>query len=205
MANVKMYGFRHVGSLTGESPKALPIRVASGYSSAIGANIGIHPGDPVIKLTDGTCRHATAAGGNQIYGIVAGIGPLSSSSLRSPWDNYLPYGTIQTSPDLPFVYVIPAAEQLFECDVYATNASYDTYSEYVAYIGANLDMTYSGAVAPKLWPMLDMTTASNTSTLQWRIVDVSKRIDQDFASDYVKLIVTVNVTQQAPWQTTGLA
>ena len=63
----------------------------------------------------------------------------------------------------------------------------------------------SNANNPKMTPQLNVSTHAGTGTLQWRILGVSETLaNKDFSGSYVKLLVTVNVTQQAPVQTTGI-
>lgn len=201
MANTQKYGFRLVAS-RGIAPKPEPFRVASAYSGSEGGiTIDLNVGDPVKMLSTGYVAHADA--GDLILGVVAGIGPLLSTSLRCPWDTKLPAGTVQASPNEPVIYVQPAANALFEvdCDDAVTAT---TYAGYVAFIGENCDHSWSGVSATaKGWPMLDISDHKAASA-GWRIVDIQKRIDQDYASVYVKLIVTANEVFQAPYYTSGV-
>lgn len=204
-------GFRWVKSLFGDSPpSAQAVRVASGYTGAIngGTTIDLNIGDPVRYVSTGTIAHAAgnegASGGEDISGIVVGFLPYWDGYKRVPgWR--LPantvYGSILERQSYALIY--PAVGHIWEVDVDdATTAT--TESGYVAFIGENCDHRLTAGSEPKTNCLLDIST-HGTATAQWRIVNISQSVaNQDFSGAYVKLYVTVNETQTAPFVTTGV-
>jgi hypothetical protein len=204
MANTALYGFRWVRALDGGSddPPVMPYRIASAYNGTLGGTaIDINIGDPITQLNTG--YHAVAAGseGTQanIAAVVVGVGPYYDSNLgRMTINKKLPnqQGAYSTNYEREtFVYGIPVEGQVFEIDCDDTSSSYDTYAEYLAFVGENADHILLTGSEPKANPKLDISTHNTTYSLQWRIVDIAKRIDQDYASAGVKLYVTCNRVQ----------
>lgn len=204
-------GFKWVRSLFGHTPPSpVTCRVASGYSGSIngGSTIDINLGDPVRFVSTGTVAHAAGneggSGGEDIFGIVCNILPYWDGTRRVPGFR-LPAGTAYGSvlERQSFVEVIPVAGQLFEIEaddvVTAT-----TEAGYYAFIGENADHRLTTGSEPKTNCMLDIST-HGTATAQWRIVNISQTVaNQDFSGAYVKLYVTCNETQIAPFVTTGV-
>lgn len=210
--NNKGYGgFKWVRSHFGYSPPStVACRVASAYSGAIngGSTIDINIGDPVRWVSTGTVAHAAgneAAGNNgqDIYGVVVGVMPYYDGTRMVPGFR-LPaattYGSVLERQS--FVLVYPVAGQIFEIDV-DDIVTATTEAGYIDLIGNNADHRLTTGSEPKTNCLLDISTAG-TATAQWRIVDIAKtRANQDFSGAYVKLWVTCNETQIAPFVTTG--
>ncbi len=212
--NVRKYGFRFIKSIQGQpNPKPIRCPIASAYQPAVGAtSVNLNVGDPVLRTTTGTIIKAIGTEGtqSQIYGIIVGFGPMYQAGAMLPSDKYpapITYGTARDRESA--AYVVPVVGNLFEVDCNAILSGATTYFDYRALIGENADMILtadtSDASNPKMTPQLNVSTHAGTSTLQWRIEGVSTCAENaDFSGNYVKLIVTPNVVQQAPYQTTGI-
>lgn len=218
--NQAFYGFRPVTGGNGVAQVGRTIRmpVASNYDSnqanAVGtAGIGFRAGDVVNLLPDGTVKHcgvgtnATAA--NQPFGVVVSVDPWFDSTIGQNGamrraDN-LPAGVVYgTNLDRQsFLEILPMTGQVFEVDVNdATTAT--TQGAYDAFAGENVNLVYT-AVAPKAFPRINISTHAGTATLQFRIIGRSLSLNnQDFSGANVKLLVTGNLVQQAPFNPTGI-
>lgn len=212
--NTRIYGIRWVRSITGApNPKPRRMPIASAYQPAVGAtNVNLNVGDPVLLTTTGTIIKAVGSEGTQtqVYGIIVGFGPMFQAGNMIPSNFYpapITYGTARDRESA--AYVVPVVGGTFEMDCSAILTGATTYFDYRALIGENADMVLtadtSNASNPRMTPQLDVNSHNPaTATLQWRIEDVSPRVDQDFTGNYVKLLVTCNRVQQAPYQTTGI-
>lgn len=195
MANITEYGFRWVGSLSGQTsgPPVLVCRVASTYQATVGgSNVHLRPGDVVKRVNTGGVNLA-AGGDTDILGVIMGIGPYLDSAGKKTFGRHLPGGTTWTSQaDASTVLVIPAAGQIFEADCYDTAGTYDTQAEYEAFVGENADHR-NDRDATNLWatPTLDIGTHVTTAA-GWRILKISGPWSTDFASSHVKAWVTIN-------------
>lgn len=204
--NLAQYGFRWQYSLASEDPIAFRVRVASGYqASPGGVNVDLNVGDPVIMVSDGTV--ALAAATNPVYGIVDGIGPYYNAGIGAmvPGGPALPGGTTYGSnlARQSFIYILPVANQVFEVDA-DDNVTATTEAAYNALIGENCDITINQVSGDThAYPLLDISTHVTTSA-QCRIIDIGRQGNTDFAGTRVKLLVTFNKVQQAPYVTTGV-
>jgi len=204
--NAAQYGFRWQFSLVGRDMPIVRKRVASGYQAAPGGvNVDLNVGDPVILVNDGTI--ALAAAGNSIYGIIAGIGQYYNAGIgaKVPGGPSLPGGTAYGTnlDNQSIVFVVPAANQVFEIDC-DDNVTATTEAAYIALIEENADITInqvSGSTTAK--PLLDISD-HKTATAGCRIVDLGKQGNFDYSGTRVKLLVTVNEVQQAPYVTAGV-
>lgn len=221
--NVALYGFRIYNGSTEDTGAPLVVRtpVASNYSSAtpVGtAGVGFRAGDVVNQLTDGTVQHVVAGDGTtsavtmRPLGVVVGIDPWFDSTIGQN-------GALRRTDNLPtgVVYgtnferqsnllIVPAENATFEVDVGgAAGAVATTYAAFLALVGTNVNLVYN-AVAPKAFPTLDGVLANyGTATRQFHIVGVSPTfMNQDFTGANVKLLVRVNMAQNAPFNTTGI-
>ncbi len=203
--NASLYGFRWQRSRFGLSEITERMYVASGYqASPSGVSVDLRPGDPVIKVSDGTV--ALAAAGNATYGIIAGIGQYFDGSVMRPGGASLPGGTTWGSVQerVSVVHVVPVAGHVFEIDC-DDNTTATTEATYRSYIGENADITINQVSGSTLAsPLLDISTHATTNTLVWRIVDLALGGNLDFAGTRVKLLVTCNLVQQAPWTILGI-
>ena len=115
--NTALYGFRWQRSRFNLHEITERMYVASAYQAAPGAvNVDLRPGDPVIKVSDGTV--ALAAAGNATYGIIAGIGQYFDGDVMRPGGPALPGGTTwgTNRERVSVVHVVPAAGHVFEID-----------------------------------------------------------------------------------------
>lgn len=216
--NVAMYGFRPAtgGLGFGQMGRTIHLPVASNYSSTtpVGtAGVGFRAGDVVVQLTDGTLQHCvvdsspTVAEFSAPLGVVIAVAPWFDSTIGQNGamrraDN-LPTGVVYgTNLDRQsFLEILPIAGAEFEVDVSGGAAT--TLAAYQALVGSNCDLIYS-AVAPKAFPRINLG-ANDTTARAFRIVRVSPTLNnQDFSGLNVKLIVTGNMVQSAPFQTTGI-
>lgn len=172
----------------------------------------LHVGDPVQVLSTGYVSLAVGSEGTQttIDGIVVGFSPEFDGTVMQPRNKHVGgQGAYSTNYEREnFVYVVPAEGNIFEIDC-DDNTTFTTYATYLAAISENADMVLSAdttnANDPKATPRLDISTHNTTSTLQWRILDIGQTADNvDYSGNYVKLLVTINKTSQAPFQTTGV-
>jgi hypothetical protein len=203
--NVHQYGFRvwkgHESIAHGGIQR---MRVASGYSPTVGGNnVNINVGDPVKKVSDGTI--AICAAGDAVYGVVTRIHPYFNG-VRMTFGTNLPFNTVYGSnlERQSFVTIHLAQGAIFEIDA-DDNVTATTQAAYTAFIGENADVNNVGdTVNQTVNPQLDISTHATTNTLVWRIVDISPRVDLDYTGKFMKLLVTANVVQDAPYQTTGV-
>jgi len=212
--NMRAYaGFKWVRSLVGSTPpSSIPLRVASGYAGSINGGSGsidINIGDPVRLLSTGYAVHAAgneaaANAAEDIYGIVVAVLPYWDGQVKT-FGNRLPYGTAYGSvlERQSYVLVYPAAGHIWEIEVDdATTAT--TEAGYTALIGENCDHRLTTGSEPKTNCLLDISTHVAT-TAQWRIHNISQSVaNQDFSGAYVRLYVTCNETQLAPFVTAGI-
>lgn len=210
--NTREYGFRWIKGEYGQvNPPIQRVRLATAYQPAAGGtSVDLHPGDPMQILSTGYGGIAVGSEGTQsiIYGICAGFSPEFDGTVMQPRNKHIGgSGAYSTNLERQnFVYVIPVAGQVFEIDCDdATTAT--TEAAYLALIGENTDMVLTAdttnANDPKATPQLDISL-HNTTALQWRIVDIAPRVNTDYSGNYVKLRVTCNKVQQAPFNTTGV-
>lgn len=216
MDNIHRYGFRWVGSLSGDSEvHPLKVPLASGVNFNINGdatNYNLYPGDPVKMLSTG---YWTLAGGfenaanaaDPVDGIVAHIGPFYDSSLgrMRPGTN-LPSGvTYGTNFERQsFVYVIPTGGQIFEIDADATTLN--TMALIIDAYNNNYDMQLAGVAANlSVNPMLHMAAGGGTATAGWRLLRLSDTVEnQDITGLYVKFLVTVNEAKMPPFSAVGV-
>lgn len=198
MDNRVEYGFRPVMTIDGSAiPNPIPCAVASGYQgNEAAANVDISIGDPVRRLSSGYVELAGA--GEDIYGVVVGIKPYwNGTEMR--FGDRLPGGTVwgTVRSRMSELLVVPAANIIWEVDCNAALSGATTYLDYLAVVGENADHIFVPST-PIGNPRLNISTHVAT-TAQWRILDVSKTLNnQDFSGSFVKLLVTVNETQQGP-------
>jgi hypothetical protein len=205
--NIHYRGFRWAKSNAHPCPKPQEKVVASGYQAqddASGFNVDLNAGDPVKLVSGGTV--ALANGGDAVWGIIVAV------SDRGVWDaNLGQFGAMRPSTKVPGgtapgtniaretrVLVVPASTGLWEIDA-NNNTSYTTEALYADIVGLNADHACTGVAADKVAdPTLDMTTVLTTESLGWRIEGISlNRSNQDFTGENVKLIVSVNQSEEA--------
>lgn len=204
--NAALYGARFQYSRGGPNEKVMRVRVASAYqASPGGVSVDLNVGDPIKKVNDGTI--ALCAAGDAIFGWVAGIGQYYSAAIGGivPGGVSLPGGTTYGSvlERQSFVFITPAAGMVFEMDV-DDNTTATTEAGYTALIGENCDITINQVSGDThAYPLVDISD-HKTGTAQLRIVDLARYIPQDYSGTRVKLLMTTNEVQEAPFQTTGV-
>jgi len=209
--NTRQYGFRWVRSVAGVAmPKPQRVRIASAYqATAGGTNVDVHPGDPIQILSTGYGSLAVGSEGTQtvVYGIAVSFGPQYDGTAMWPKNKYS-VSTYSTNFERQtFMNVVPVVGSVFEIDC-DDASTFTTEATYLAAIGENADFVLTAdttnANDPKATPQLDISTHNTTSTLQCRIEDIAQQVNTDFSGNYVKLYVTFNKVQQAPYNTTGV-
>lgn len=187
MPNMTMGGYRFAYSTGGGKDPTVSIEhVATGNSTAI------FKGD-VLKRVSGGGVDVAAAGDLDIVGVCDGVEQYwDGENLRK--GNYLPASTAYSTnlSRQSKLRVIGATNAVFEVDADDGVTATDE-ATFQSYIGENCDITAgAGSTASGLsGHSLDISTHA-TATAQMRIVGIAKRIDQDFASSRVKLLVQVN-------------
>jgi len=195
MPNPRLYGFRYLGPMTGKNPqRPIRYRVASAYAVAL--NIG----DVVEEAAGGTCILSPPGSAVlSMLGVIVGIGPYWDG-VKMTMGDFLPANTTPGAVNFEresFVYVMPAANNLFEA-VCGTLLAAPTRAGYLTTIGNNIDHMNT-PVANKNWPELDAATAPAAAAAQWRIMDFSRTaLAVDWAALYVPLIVSGNEIATPP-------
>ena len=215
--NVAVYGIRWAKGYNGGTDYPQPVEcfVASGAPFDVNGgaqNVALGIGDPVTRIADGSVTLCAGSeggsGGVALYGIVVGVAPYYDSvqGVMRPTaalpDNVV-YGTNLERQSK--VFVIPVVGSVFEidCDDAVTAT---TEAAYQALVGTNCDHVLSGvaSVDTRAKPKLDISS-TGTATAQWRIVGLSKSLDnQDFSGANVKLLVVANETQDPVTGATGI-
>lgn len=188
------------------APSLRPVFVASAYQAAPGAtNVNLWPGDPVTKIGDGTVILAVAGG--QIDGVIVGIAPFYDGvSMR--FGDSLPgttpaYGTNLDRQSV--LYIVDPGLAIFECTC-NDNTTFTTKATYTAAIGENVNHILTPVAADlKSYPQLNISGHAVTATLSWRIIGLSPRPEIDYSGLNVPLLVTPNLTGQAPFTPLGIA
>lgn len=212
--NQHFYGFRWRRNMTQSgsgAPKPIRVRFASAFApTANGNGVNLRVGDPVSLLSTGYAGVAVGSEGTQlgIYGILVGFGPRWDGAQMQFTDKYVSGTTYGTILDRESVgWVIPVQDQVFEIDC-DDKVTATTRAGYLAFVGENCDHRLpsdtTNSADPKVDPYLDISSHATTNTLQWRIVDLSDRIDVDYSGSNVPLLVTCNRVQMAPHNTTGI-
>jgi len=201
MANRLYSGARWKGSFVAPACVTPPIEIlpiADNYGTAI------YIGDFVKLASTGYIQAASA--GDTIYGVFAGCDQYFDGTAIRKGGKYPAsqvYGTNferQTK-----ARIIPAFGQIFELDTDDTAASYDSYAEFLAFIGENCEWIAGTAIDDTSGTLLDISTHATTNTLSLHLRGISNAVDHDFAAKGVKLLCTVNLLQQpTAGSTTGI-
>jgi hypothetical protein len=210
MNNLTGYGFRWAKEWPGQRdiPGIIPRYVASAASfdpSGGTANCVLGPGDVVNEVSDGTvffCQGTENAQTPRIpYAVVVGVYPFFDASLGSHgamrWGTVLPsdvaWGTNINRASK--VACVPITAGVWEVDIDETSASWDTEAEFRDMIGENVDMINTNSPTNRLAPKLDISSNATTATLYFRIVGISRTVEnQDFSGTGVKLLVRANIS-----------
>jgi len=203
--NKHQYGFRWSVAYNGKpcpQPMVKHVATAQDDKDDAGVSIGMRAGDPVKLVTTGGVIVALTT--NAVWGIVVGILPYWDGTkmvIGSKLPNQTTWGTIESRRSK--VLVVPASAGVWEIDCDVSAAAYDTEGEYQAFVGENTEHVVPGGTATLVAPTdsadpyLDISEHATTNTLGWRIEGVAPTLEnQDFSGEYVKMLVTVNLSQE---------
>jgi hypothetical protein len=203
--NVHRYGFRWYGGQHNSCPKGREYPVADTYQATIdggGTSVDLRIGDPVKLVSDGSVALANTT--DIVFGIVVGVAGVwvSADSAMRPRDR-VPGGTTggglldrQTR-----VLVVPAKQGLWEIDVNDVVTA-TTEAAYRAFVNENVEHVCTGDVTnstqPKADPRISISSHAVTAGHGWRIVGISKTVEnRDFSGANVKIVVQVNDSNEA--------
>ena len=212
MANTsKINGFRPVKHVTGAPYNGQ----ANIYGVASGDSTALFVGDVVKLAADGNAAgiqyvtaHAagTAGTGQPALGVVVGIintkldpveGRMSAGTISLDTPVYRP-GSVEQ-----YVLVADSPDLIFEVEATAAGSA---YSFAVADIGQNANIfagsgsTTTGNSAHSL----NMSDKGTAATLPFKIVGVSKKIDNEVTGNYTKVLVQINNHQYKSVGTVGV-
>lgn len=212
MANTsKINGFRPVKHVTGAPYNGQ----ANIYGVASGDSTALFVGDVVKLAADGnaagiqyvTAHAAGVAGtGQPALGVVVGVintkldpvdGRMSGGSISLDTPVYRP-GSVEQ-----YVLVADAPDLIYEVEATAAGSA---YSFAVADIGQNANIfagsgsTTTGNSAHSL----NMSDKGTAATLPFKIVGVSKKIDNEVTGNYTKVLVQINNHQFKSVGTVGV-
>jgi len=199
MANTsKIRGFIPVKHVTGAPYNGQ----ANIYATAAADGTAIFVGDPVKITSDGNAQGiqivTKATAGAAILGICVGVinskldpvaGTMTSGSIALDTPQYRVASTAQ------YILVADSPDLLFEVEA-ATGAN-AAYSFAVADIGLNADLTTvaGSTTTGTSAAALDMSTKAVTATLQFKIMGVVQRPDNEITGNYTKVLVKFNNAQ----------
>ena len=212
MANTsKINGFRPVKHVTGAPYNGQ----ANIYGVASGDSTALFVGDVVKLAADGnaagiqyvTAHAAGVAGtGQPALGVVVGIintkldpveGRMSAGSISLDTPVYRP-GSVEQ-----YVLVADSPDLIYEVEATAAGSA---YSFAVADVGQNANIfagsgsTSTGNSAHSL----NMSDKGTAATLPFKIVGVSKKIDNEVTGNYTKVLVQINNHQYKSVGTVGV-
>lgn len=159
-------------------------------------------GDPVKLLADanaqGVQQVTKATAGAAVLGVVVGVintkldpiaGGMTGGSISIDTPVYRPASTGQ------YVLVCDSPDVVYEVEA-ATGAN-AAYSFAVADVGLNADLTTvaGSTTTGTSAASLNMAGAANTATLQWKILGVVQRPDNEITGQYTKVLVKINNAQ----------
>ena len=208
MDNVKRYGFRW--SIAGNGGKSCPnplyYTVASGQNDTndgAGFSVDLNVGDPVKMVNDGGVSLALTT--EEVLGIITTISPYWDGT-RMVFGNKLPNQTTWGTNEerRSYVGIVPATAGTWEIDC-DDKVTATTKTAYELLIHLNTEHVVPGIAAQtSADPMLDISLVNTTNTLIWRIVGISRTLEnQDFSGSYVKLLVQINVGEEAGFVATA--
>ena len=212
MANTsKINGFRPVKHVTGAPYNGQ----ANIYGVASGDSTALFVGDVVKLAADGnaagiqyvTAHAAGSAGtGQPALGVVVGVintkldpvdGRMSAGSISLDTPVYRP-GSVEQ-----YVLVADSPDLIYEVEATAAGSA---YSFAVTDIGQNANIfagsgsTTTGNSAHSL----NMSDKGTAATLPFKIVGVSKKIDNEVTGNYTKVLVQINNHQYKSVGTVGV-
>lgn len=199
MANLtKIAGFRAVKHVNGSPYNGQ----ANIYATAAADGTAIFVGDPVKLAADANAQGVQivtkATAGAAVLGVCVGVintkfdqvlGNMSGGSVSLDTPQYRPASTAQ------YILVCDAPDVIYEVEA-ATGANAN-YAFAVADVGLNADAgvvagsTTTGASAATL----NMAGAAATATLQFKIMGVVLRPDNEVTGNFTKVLVKINNAQ----------
>ena len=199
MANIsKIRGFQPVKHVNG-SPYNGQSNI---YYVSASDNTALFVGDPVKLAADANAQgiqHVTkATAGAAVLGVVVGVintkldpvgGTMSGGSIALDTPVYRPASTGQ------YVLVCDSPDVVYEVE--AVTGSNASYSFAVADVGLNADLsTVAGpTVTGTSAAALNMAIAAVGATLQWKILGVVQRPDNEITGANTKVLVKINNAQ----------
>lgn len=159
-------------------------------------------GDPVKLLADanaqGVQQVTKATAGAAVLGVVVGVintkldpiaGGMTGGSISIDTPVYRPASTGQ------YVLVCDSPDVVYEVE--ASTGANAAYSFAVADVGLNADLTTvaGSTTTGTSGASLNMAGAANTATLQWKILGVVQRPDNEITGQYTKVLVKINNAQ----------
>ena len=159
-------------------------------------------GDPVKLLADanaqGVQQVTKATAGAAVLGVVVGIintkldpiaGGMTGGSISIDTPVYRPASTGQ------YVLVCDSPDVVYEVE--ASTGANAAYSFAVADVGLNADLTTvaGSTTTGTSGASLNMAGAATTATLQWKILGVVQRPDNEITGQYTKVLVKINNAQ----------
>lgn len=172
------------------------------YATAAADGTALFVGDPVKLAADGNAQGiqlvTKATAGAAVLGVVVGVintkldpvaGTMSGGSISLDTPVYRPASTAQ------YVLVCDAPDVVYEVE--AVTGSNASYSFAVADVGQNADLaTVAGStVTGTSAAALDMSTKNTTATLQWKVLGVVQRPDNEITGASTKVLVKINNAQ----------
>ena len=199
MANIsKIRGFIHVKHTNGSPYNGQ----ANIYFVPASDGTALFVGDPVKLLADanaqGVQQVTKATAGAAVLGVVVGIintkldpiaGGMTGGSISIDTPVYRPASTGQ------YVLVCDSPDVVYEVE--ASTGANAAYSFAVADVGLNADLTTvaGSTTTGTSAASLNMAGAANTATLQWKILGVVQRPDNEITGQYTKVLVKINNAQ----------
>ena len=159
-------------------------------------------GDPVKLLADanaqGVQQVTKATAGAAVLGVVVGVintkldpiaGGMTGGSISIDTPVYRPASTGQ------YVLVCDSPDVVYEVE--ASTGANAAYSFAVADVGLNADLTTvaGSTTTGTSAASLNMAGAATTATLQWKILGVVQRPDNEITGQYTKVLVKINNAQ----------
>jgi len=200
MSISKINGFRAVKHVNG-SPYNGQCNI---YATAAADGTAIFPGDPVKLASDANAQGVQivtkATAGAAILGVCVGVinpkldpvaGNMTSGSIALDTPQYRAASTAQ------YILVCDAPDVIYEVEA-ATGANAN-YAFAVADVGLNADATTvaGSTVTGVSGAALNMAGAAATATLQFKILGVVQRPDNDITGNFTKVLVKINNAQLA--------
>ena len=210
MANIsKINGFRAVKHVTGAPYNGQ----ANIYATAAADGTAIFVGDPGKITSDANAQGVQivtkATAGAAVLGICVGVinpkldpvaGTITTGSIALDTPQYRAASTAQ------YILVCDSTDVIYEVEA-ATGAN-AAYSFAVADVGLNADATTvaGSTTTGTSGAALNMAGAATTATLQFKIIGVVQRPDNEITGNYTKVLVKINNAQlSAGTGTAGVA